>query len=138
MAAMAGRAIRIALDADGAGAGLAVEIVGSTQDNFEIVKEGINITDKDDAGVQTFIDDEIGTWAMSGGVEGILKDTTVLNLMGPTANFTHTMEIAIGGLGTYRGLFGITNFTVTGSDGAEPATFSMQIASSGTITFTAA
>lgn len=134
MAAMAGRAIRIAYDS-GSGA---VDIVGSTQDNFEITKEGINITDKDDAGVQTFIDDAIGTWAMSGGVEGILKDTTILDLMDSGDNFTFDMEITVGGLGTYAGKFGITNFSVTGEDGAEAGTFSMQLSSSGTITFTAA
>jgi predicted secreted protein len=134
MAAMAGRAIRIAI-----GSGVsAVEVVGSTQDNFEITKEGINITDKDDAGVQTFLDADIGTWAMSGGVEGILKDATVIALMDPTDNFTADMEIAVGGLGTYTGKFGITSFSVTGEDGAEAATFSMQIVSSGAITFTPA
>lgn len=134
MAAMAGRAVRISI-----GSGVsAVEVSGSTQDNFEITREGINITDKDDNGVQTFIDATIGTWAMSGGVEGILKDTSIMTLIDPTDTFTTNMEIAVGGLGVYAGKFGITNFTVTGADGAEAATFSMQIVSSGTITFTAA
>jgi predicted secreted protein len=134
MAALAGRAVRIAI-----GSGVsAVEVVGSTQDNFEITREGINITDKDDDGVQTFIDTTIGTWAMSGGVEGVLKNTSIVTLVDPTDNFTTDMEIAIGGLGTYAGKFGITSFSVTGADGAEAATFSMQIVSSGTITFTAA
>lgn len=136
MAAAAGRAIRIKLDADGAGAGAAVAIVGSTQDNFEITREGINITDKDDNGVQTFLTTEVGTWAMSGGVEGVLKDATILGLMDPADPFLQTMEVAVAGLGTYRGTFGITNFSVNGAEGAEAATFSMQIASSGTITFT--
>lgn len=134
MTAMAGRAVRIAI-----GSGMsAVEIVGSTQDNFEITREGINVTDKDDDGVQTFLDTAIGTWAMSGGVEGVLKDTTVIALVDPADNFTTNMEITVGGLGTYAGKFGVTNFSVTGADGAEAATYSMQIVSSGTITFTAA
>lgn len=135
MAATSGRAIRIKIDADGAGPGAAVAIVGSTQDNFEIAREGINVTDKDDAGVQTFLD-EVGTWAMSGGVEGILKDTTILDLVQQGDTFTQTMEIQVAGLGTFRGQFGITNFSVTGPNGSDPATFTMQIASSGTITFT--
>lgn len=133
MAAMAGRAIRIAI-----GSPTAVDIVGSTQDNFEITREGINITDKDDDGVQTFIDTTIGTWAMSGGVEGILKDATLINLVDAADNFTADMEITVGALGTYAGKFGITNFSVTGEDGAEAATFSMQIVSSGTVNFTPA
>lgn len=131
MAAAAGRAIRIAYNSGGG----AVDIVGSTQDNFEITKEGINITDKDDAGVQTFLDSAVGTWAMSGGVEGILKDSTILALANATGTFTYNMEITVAALGTYTGKFGITNFSVTGQEGAEPATFSMQIASSGTISF---
>lgn len=131
MAAFAGRAVRISYDPGGG----AVAIVGSTQDNFEITKEGIPITDKDDLGVATFIDASVGTWAMSGGIEGILKDTTILALANATGQFTYDMEIAVGGLGTYSGTFGITNFSVTGQEGAEPGTFSMQIQSSGTITF---
>lgn len=131
MAAAAGRAIRIAYDS-GSGA---VDIVGSTQDNFEITKEGIMITDKDDAGVQTMLDDAVGTWAMSGGVEGIIKDTTILALANDDAQMTYDMEIAVAGLGTYSGKFAITNFSVTGAEGAEPATFSFQIASSGAIAF---
>lgn len=134
----AGRAIRIKYDADGDGAGTSVAIVGSTADNFEITKEGINITDKDDAGVQTFIDDAVGNWAMSGGVEGYLKDTTILLLANAAGQFTYTFEIDVAGLGTYRGLFGISQFSVNGPDGAEGATVSFQLQSSGTIAFTAA
>lgn len=136
MAAAAGRAIRIKFDADGAGAGTAAVIVGSTSDNFEIAKEGINITDKDDDGVQTFLGNVVGTWSMSGGVEGVLKDDTILALANDATQFTYTMEIDVAGLGTYRGLFGLTNFSVTGADGAEPATYSFQLASSGAITYT--
>lgn len=132
MAAAAGRAIRIAI---GSGVG-AVDVVGSTSDNFEITKEGIVITDKDDAGVQTYIADAVGTWAMSGGVEGILKDEAALLLANDATQMTYAMEITVAGLGTYAGNFAITNFSVTGAEGAEPATFSMQIASSGTITYT--
>lgn len=132
MSAMAGRAIRIAYDS-GSGA---VDIVGSTQDNFEITKEGIPITDKDDLGVQTFMDDAVGTWAMSGGVEGILKDTSMITLANDTGQFTYDMEVTVGGLGTYTGKFGISNFAVTGEEGANSATFTMQLVSSGTIAFT--
>lgn len=131
MAAMAGRAIRIGYDA-GSGA---VAIVGSTADNFEITKEGISIVDKDDDGVQTFLDDTIGTWAMSGGVEGVLKDATILGLMDSSDNFTFDMEVVVGALGTFSGKFAITNFSVNGPDGTEAATFTFQIASSGAITF---
>ena len=133
MAAAAGRAIRIAYD-DG-GTGGAVAIVGSTQDNFEITKEGIIITDKDDDGVQTMLDDAVGTWSMTGGVEGVLKDSDILALANDATTMTYDMEIAVAGLGTYTGKFAITNFSVTGQDGAEPAQFSLQLSSSGPIAF---
>lgn len=132
MAAMAGRAIRISFNP---GSGM-ITVVGSTSDGFEITKEGINITDKDDAGVQRFLDDAVGTWAMSGSIEGILKDDALLLVANDTTSFTLPMSVAVGGLGTYTGNFALTNFSVTGEDGAEAATFSAQLASSGTIAYT--
>lgn len=134
MAAMAGRAIRIALGTSPS----ETAFVGSTNDNFEITPEGINVTDKDNNGVQTFLDDVVGTWAMTGGAEGILKDTQLLTLVNSGASFTQDMTITVGGLGDYTGKFGLTNFSVTGADGAEAATYSVQIASSGPIAFAAA
>lgn len=136
MAAMAGRALRIKISLDGGTTYTA--IVGSTSDNFTITKEGINITDKDDAGVQTFIDDAVGTWAMEGGWEGIIKDADLIEFMNDVDQFTYDAEIDVGGLGTYSGKFGIATTQVTGAEGAEAATFQGTIASSGTITFTAA
>lgn len=131
MAASAGRNLRIKFD-PGAGA---VAVTGSTQDGFEITKEGIPITDKDDAGVQTFLD-EPGTWAMSGNVEGYTKDDTILLLANDSTTFLYDVEIDVAGLGTYSGSFGITNFSATGVEGAEAITFTMTIASSGAITYT--
>ena len=114
MPALAGRALRIKYDS-GAGA---VAIVGSTSDNFTITKEGINITDKDDAGVQTFLDDAVGTWAMEGSIEGILKDDTLMALLESTTQ--------------------VTSFNPTGAEGAEAVTFTANLASSGEITYTPA
>lgn len=135
----AGRAIRLSLSTDG-GTTYNV-IVGSTQDNFEISREGVNITDKDDVGVQTFLDDVVGVWAMSGGVEGVLKSgaaSALLPLANSNTTFTADIQIAVAGFGTYEGKYGITNFSVNGADGSDPATYSMQLTSSGTITYTAA
>jgi len=135
MAAVAGRALRIKYSADGT---TYTAITGATSDNFTITKEGIPITDKDDAGVQTFIDDAVGTWAMEGGIEGILKDDTIMALVSSTTQFTYDFEIDIAGIGTFEGKFGITSFNPTGAEGAEAVTFTANIASSGTITYTAA
>jgi predicted secreted protein len=136
MAGMAGRAIRIKVSDDGGTTYTAIE--GSTSDDFSITREGINITDKDDLGVQTFIDDAIGTWAMSGSFEGILKSDTMLANFNSTTQFTLDCEILVGGLGTYAGKFGFTECSVTGAEGAEAATISGSVVSSGTITYTSA
>lgn len=133
MAAFGGRGLRIRISLDGGTTYTA--ITGSTSDNFEITKSGIPITDKDDLGVQTFIDDEVGEWAMSGGWEGIVKDTNLIAFMNDTGQFTYDAEVAVGGLGTYTGKFGITSTQVSGAEGAEAATYQGTIVSSGTITF---
>ena len=133
MAALAGRALRIEISLDGGTTYTA--IVGSTSDNFTVTKEGIEITDKDDVGVQTFIDDAVGKWAMSGGWEGIIKDTDLIEFMNDVDQFTYDMKVTLGGLGTYTGTFGMSEIQVTGAEGAEAVTFSGSITSSGAITF---
>ena len=134
MPAFAGRALRIKISLDGGTTYTA--IVGSTSDNFTITKAGIAITDKDDAGVQTFIDDAVGEWAMSGGFEGICKNDDLLTFMNDVDQFTYDCQIDVGGLGTFEGKFGITSYGVTGAEGTEPGTVSGELASSGTITYT--
>lgn len=134
MAAAAGRDLRIKYD-PGTGA---VVIAGATSDNFSITREGINITDKDDLGVQTFIDDAIGTWAASGSVSGNLVDTTLLLLANSETAFTADFEVQVAGLGTYAGSWGITEFSTEGAEGAETMTFSCSLVSSGSLVFTAA
>jgi len=134
MAAAAGRALRIKYSSDGT---TYTAISGSTSDGFSITREGVNITDKDDDGVQTFIDTTVGTWAMEGNIEGVLKDDTLMALLTPTGNFTADFEVDVAALGTWEGKFGITNFNPTGADGTTPMTFTATLTSSGSITYTA-
>lgn len=136
MAGMAGRAIRIKVSGDGGTTFTAIE--GSTSDDFSITREGANITDKDDLGVQTFIDDVIGSWSMSGSFEGILKTDTILENYNSTTQFTLDCEILVGGLGTYAGKFGFTECSVTGAEGTDPSTISGSVVSSGVIAYTSA
>lgn len=136
MAHFGGRALRIKISLDGGATFTA--ITGATSDNFTINREGINVTDKDDVGVQTFIDDEVGSWAMEGGFEGYITDDDILQFANSTTQFTYDAQVAVGGLGTYAGKIGLTSYGVTGAEGAEAATFSGSIVSSGTMTFTAA
>ncbi len=132
MAASAGRSLRIKYD-PGTGA---VVIAGARTDNFTINREGIDITDKDDAGVRTMLAD-MGTFSIDASVEGVLKDDTLLALAadaGPTALFD--FEIDVSGIGTFAGSWFLGNFEVSGSEGAEATTFTANIQSSGTITYT--
>lgn len=134
--AIAGRALRIKISSDGGTTFVAVE--GSTSDNFNITKEGINVTDKDDVGVQTFIDDTVGSWAMGGGFEGNVVNDRLLLLMNDATQFTYDCEILVGGIGTYSGKFGFSEVTLSGTEGPESTTISGSITSSGAITYTAA
>ena len=134
MAASAGRDLRIKYDA---GSGAAV-IAGARSDNFTINREGIEITDKDDAGVRTMLA-ETGTFSIDASVEGVLKDDTLLALAAdPTQTSLYDFEIDVSGLGTFAGDWYLGNFEVTGADGTDPTTFTANIQSSGTITYTSA
>jgi predicted secreted protein len=134
MAAIAGRDVRIKYDA-GAGA---VAIAGARSDGLTVNQGMIDITDKDDSGVRTLLD-EIGTWSISGTLSGVLKGTTLIDLVkDPTAAPLNTFDIELVGIGTWSGSFFITSFETTGEEGENPATFSCNIDSSGTITWTAA
>jgi predicted secreted protein len=131
MAAKAGRTLRIKYDS-GAGA---VVIAGARTDNFTINREGIDITDKDDDGVRALLA-ETGTFSIDASVEGVLKDDTLLALAAdPTQTALYDFEIDVGGLGTFSGSWYLANFDATGAEGTDPITFTANIQSSGTITY---
>lgn len=134
MAAAAGRALRIKYSSDGI---TYTAITGATQDGFTITREGINITDKDDSGVQTFLDSDVGSWAMEGTIEGVLVDDTLMDILKSTDNFTAEFQVDVAAIGTWEGKFGITSFNPTGADGNTPITFTATLTSSGAISYTA-
>jgi predicted secreted protein len=135
MAATAGRKVRISYNA---GAGMAV-IAGARTDSFTIANEMINITDKDDLGVQTLLND-IGVQSVSMDLEGVLKDDTLLALTEAAASGTslHDLQVEIVGIGTLTcaGGFFLSNFVPSGAEGSDPTTFSCSMASSGPVTWT--
>ena len=137
MVAAAGRKLRIKYD-PGTGA---VVIAGARTDSFSIANESINISDKDDAGVQVLLND-IGTQSLSMTIEGVLKDATLLALTAGAGEGTslHDFEIDVIGLGTVTAADGffLSNFDPSGAEGTDPTTFSCSLTSSGAITFTAA
>lgn len=133
MAAAAGRKLRIKYD-PGTGA---VVIAGARTDSLTINNEMIDITDKDDAGVRTLLDD-VGLKSISLSVEGVLVDDILQGLArGATEGaMLHDFEIDVAAIGTYSGSFAITSFEASGADGAEAMTFTASLESSGAVTFT--
>lgn len=134
MAASAGRKLRIKYDSGGG----ALAIVGARTDSFNVNIEGIDITDKDDAGVRTLLA-EPGTWSVDMSVEGVLADDTLLALAmdaAPTA--LYDFEVDVAGIGTLDGSWFLNSFEASGAEGTDPTTFTCALQSSGTITYTAA
>lgn len=135
MAAAAGRKMLIKYDADGAGGTAAAVIAGARADTLTIANEPIDITSKDDAGIQTLLDD-IGTQVVSMSVAGVMKDSTLFDLALAAGDGTalHAFELDMISLATLTGEFFISNFEVTGEEGASATTFTMSLTSSGTVT----
>ena len=135
MAAEAGRKLRIKYD-PGTGA---VVIAGAVTESISIAIETIDITDKDDAGIRTLLDD-IGSKSLSLSCSGNIKDKILLELANNAGEGStlHDFEILVGALGTFAGSFAITSFESSGGEGAEAMTFSMSLESSGAIVWTAA
>ena len=137
MAALAGRNLRIKYDADGAGGTAAAVIAGARTDGVTIETTFIDITDKDDLGIMDYLDDT-GTQSLSLNCEGVMTDTTLLDLAkaNGSGNAKNYFEVAIGSLATVAGNFLITNFSATGEDGDNPITFSCTLTSAGAMTWT--
>lgn len=131
MAASAGRSLRIKYDS---GAGAAV-IAGARTDSMTINNTSIDITDKDDSGIVTLLDD-IGTKQFSLSVEGVAKDSTLGDLAENAGAGTavHDFEIAVAALKTYSGSFFVSDFEYSGAEGDEAMTFTCSLASSGPVT----
>lgn len=136
MAAISGRKTRIKYSSDGSNY---IVVAGARTDGLTISNEKIDITDKDDLGVQTLLDD-IGTQSFAMNVEGVLKDDILLDLAISAGDGTalHDFEILITGIGTLTGDWFIEGFEVSGAEGAEATTFTCSLASSGSPTYAAA
>lgn len=133
MAAISGRDVRIMYDS---GAGMAV-IAGARADNITINRGMVDITDKDDDGVRTLLDD-IGTFSASMTVSGILVGTVLPELAKSVTAGAQLLDFSIDfiTLGVWDGDWFISNFEAGGEDGEGVATFSCTLESSGTITHT--
>lgn len=129
MAAVSGRKLRIKKGG--------TAIAGARTDNLTINNEPIDITDKDAAGWSTMLADA-GVRSLEADVEGILEDSTLLALaVGATANLLAAWSIEVEGIGTFAGNFYLNSLEL-GGEQEDAVTFTANIQSSGTITFTAA
>jgi predicted secreted protein len=135
MAAAAGRNMRVQYKATASAA--YADMAGARTDGFTISNEHIDITDKDDSGIVTYLDD-IGRKSFEMTVEGVLTTGTFLGLAANAgvSAATHLFAFDVQSLGTIAGSFVINSFEGSGADGAEAATFSMTVASSGAVTWT--
>jgi TP901-1 family phage major tail protein len=131
MAAEAGRDLRIEYASDGS---TYVAIGGARQDSFTINNEMIDITDKDDAGVRTLLDD-VAVKSMSLSCTGVTKSSTyaALALAAGSGTALHAFRVTVGSFATYTGSFFIDNFEKT-AEQADTITYTMSLQSSGTIT----
>ena len=131
MAAEAGRDLRIKYASDGS---TYVVVAGARTDSMTFNNEAIDITDKDDAGVRTYLDD-IGVKSMSLSCTGVATASTFSALAAAATSDTalHSFAIDMGSFATYTGSFFITSFEATGEQ-ADTITFTLSLESSGAIT----
>ena len=135
MAAIAGRDVRVYYRTSTAGT--YTLIAGAKTESFTINNEPIDITDKDDAGVRTLLDD-IGTKNVDMSVEGVLVTDTYLKLANGAGQGTALHQFKFDGAshGDLEGSWFINSFQAEGTEGTDPTTFTMALQSGGAISFT--
>lgn len=129
MAATAGRKLRIKKGS--------TAIAGARTDNLTINNEPIDITDKAASGWRTMLAD-VGARSVDADVEGVLLDSTLIAVAtGTASSLLAAYTIEIDGIGSFTGNFYLNSLAISGEQ-ADTVTFTANIQSSGTITFTAA
>lgn len=126
--AISGRSVRISR----AGS----NIVGARTDSVTINNEPLDITDKDDAGWRTMLND-VGLRSVSCEVEGVLKDATLLSDGVGTASSALLKEcvVTISGIGTLTGDFYLNSVQI-GAEQADVVTFTATLESGESMTAT--
>lgn len=131
MAKVAGRKIRIY---QGSGS-TRVVVAGARSDSITINNTPIDITDKNDDGWRTFLDD-VSVRSVDMSVEGLLDGSSLLAAsLGVSTGLLDAYEIDIDGIGVVSGNFHFNNMEI-GAPHDDGATFTAAIQSSGVITFT--
>lgn len=126
--ALSGRSVRISRSG--------VNIVGARTDSLTVNNEPLDITDKDDAGWRTMLND-VGVRTVSCEVEGVLKDATLLTDGVGTASTALLKEcvVTISGIGTLTGDFFLNSIQI-GAEQADVVTFTATLESGENMTAT--
>lgn len=126
--AISGRSVRISRNGS--------NIVGARTDSVTINNEPLDITDKDDAGWRTMLND-VGVRSVSCEVEGVLKDSVLLADGVGTATTALLKEcvVTIAGIGTLTGDFFLNSIQI-GAEQADVVTFTATLESGENMTAT--
>lgn len=126
--AISGRSVRISREG--------TTIAGARTDSVTINNEPLDITDKDDAGWRTMLND-VGSRSVSCEVEGVLKNATLLTDSVGTASTALLKEcvVTISGIGTLTGDFYLQGLQI-GAEQADVVTFSATLESGENMTAT--
>lgn len=126
--AISGRSVRISRNGS--------NIVGARTDSVTINNEPLDITDKDDAGWRTMLND-VGVRSVSCEVEGVLKDSILLADGVGTASTALLKEcvVTITGIGTLTGDFFLNSLQI-GAEQADVVTFTATLESGENMTAT--
>lgn len=126
--AISGRSVRISRNGS--------NIVGARTDSVTINNEPLDITDKDDAGWRTMLND-VGVRSVSCEVEGVLKDSILLADGVGTATTALLKEcvVTITGIGTLTGDFFLNSIQI-GAEQADVVTFTATLESGENMTAT--
>lgn len=126
--AISGRSVRISRDGS--------NIVGARTDSVTINNEPLDITDKDDSGWRTMLNDA-GLRSVSCEVEGVLKDATLLtDAVGASSTaLLKECVVTISGIGTLTGDFFLNSVQI-GAEQADVVTFTATLESGENMTAT--
>ncbi len=134
MAALIGRKVRLK---KGTGVS-AVGIIGARQEDITVANGEVDVTDKDDNGYRTLLDDW-GVRSIDVSISGLLKDDSLIEVAtSPSASvLLQDYELEIEGIGTFAGDFFMNGLSL-GAPHDKSATFSATFLSSGVYTYTPA
>ena len=133
MPALIGRKVRLKKGVDVA----AVAIVGARQEDITVANGEVDVTDKDDNGYRTLLDD----WGMRSidlSMSGLLKDDSLLEIAtsASAAVLLQEYTLEIEGIGAFEGNFFMNNLQI-GAPHDNAVTFSATFLSSGPYVYTA-